>query len=251
MNFGLFLLFPTILNFANSDILQPPQPGEKQKIHSVDGKYRTCQELFENGYNESGVYPIHVHHSGHKRKIHVYCNSTENQSGTIILYRYYGKENFTRGFNDYRRGFGSTSTDYWVGLDNIIHIIATGQRVLTITMQDWLGNTRHARYQNFWLDPYPTYALHVSGFSGNVIDDLSYQNGREFATIDRVDPYGCSLHQKVGWWYNYCAYALLTGRYYYGGHYTPTGQFFDGLYWKDWTGFDYSLKFVSMSLSPN
>jgi len=105
--------------------------------------------------------------------------------------------------------------------------------------------------KRFWLDPYPTYALHVGGFSGNVIDDLSYQNGREFSTIDRVDPYGCSLHQQVGWWYNYCAYALLTGRYYYGGRYQPTTQFYDGIYWKDWAGYDYSLKYVTMALAPN
>lgn len=112
-------------------------------------------------------------------------------------FRYYGKENFTRSFSEYRYGFGSPSRDYWVGLDNILHIVAQGHRVLTITMQDWYNNTRYARYQSFWLDPYPTYALHAFGFSGNVVDDFSYHNGREFAAIDRVDQYGCALQQKV------------------------------------------------------
>ena len=56
------------------------------------------------------------------------------------------------------------------------------------------------------------------------------------------------MHQKAGWWYNYCAYALLNGIYYHGGKYQPSGGYYDGIYWKDWGGYDYSMKFVSMTV---
>ena len=53
----------------------------------------------------------------------------------------------------------------------------------------------------------------------------------------------------AGWWYNYCAYALLNGLYYTGGPYTPSGGYYDGIYWRDWLGYGYSLRFTRMSLS--
>ena len=53
----------------------------------------------------------------------------------------------------------------------------------------------------------------------------------------------------AGWWYNYCAYALLNGLYYQAGPYTPSGGYYDGIYWKDWLGYGYSLRFTRMMLS--
>ncbi len=79
-------------------------------------------------------------------------------------------------------------------------------------------------------------------------DDMSFSNGRYFYTYDYKDQYDCSVHMKAGWWYNYCAYALLNGHYYHGGPYNPTAGYYDGIYWKDWGGFNYSFKFVSMTI---
>jgi len=224
--------------------------GDPKDVKIVDGKYKSCQELFEHGYKTPGVYPLHL--SAHrKNKTFVFCNNTEAQSGVIILYRYSGMENFARGWYDYRLGFGSPHTDYFVGLDNIIKFISQGQRVLNVVAQDWSGRTAYARYSLFSLDPYPRYTLRIGGHSGTLPDDLWQHNGQEFYTKDRPDPHQCVAHQKVGWWYNYCAYALPTGYYYRTGHYKPVGQFYDGVYWSDWLGYDYSLRFLSFTLTPN
>lgn len=72
-----------------------------------------------------------------------------------------------------------------------------------------------------------------------------------FQTYDYPDQNQCAVHMRAGWWYNYCAYALLNGHYYSGGPYIPTGGFYDGIFWKDWRGFGYSLKFVSMVVSSS
>ena len=116
-------------------------------------------------------------------------------------------------------------------------------------MQDWHGNNRSVRYGHFSVSPAPYFQLNIYGFQGNVPDDLSHNNGMNFATYDRPDPNQCAAHQGGGWWYNYCTFALPTGRYYHGGPYTPTGGYYDGIYWKDWLGYGYSLKFISMTLS--
>lgn len=121
-------------------------------------------------------------------------------------------------------------------------------------MQDWSGNNRYAQYHYFALgDPQATaYSLHIAGFTGNVIDDLSYSNGMRFAAYDYTDPHNCAVHQKAGWWYNYCSYALLNGLYYKGGQYHPSSGYYDGIYWKDFNslGYGYSLKFVQMQIAP-
>ena len=83
---------------------------------------------------------------------------------------------------------------------------------------------------------------------GNVYDDMAFGNGMRFATFDYYDPNQCAVNQKAGWWYNYCSYALPNGVYYHGGPYTPSGSFYDGIYWKDWLGYGYSLKFITMTL---
>ena len=74
-----------------------------------------------------------------------------------------------------------------------------------------------------------------------------FQNGMYFYTPDRYDQNHCAVNMRCGWWFNYCAYTLPNGHYYPNGPYTP-GAYYDGIYWKDWLGFGYSLKFISMSL---
>lgn len=116
-------------------------------------------------------------------------------------------------------------------------------------MSDWHGNNRYATYNHFQVrDHTGKYQLSISGFSGNVPDDMSVSNGMYFTTLDYPDTHSCATHMKAGWWYNYCAFALPNGVYYTGGPYTP-GQYYDGIFWKDWMGFGYSLKFISMSVS--
>ena len=79
-------------------------------------------------------------------------------------------------------------------------------------------------------------------------DDLSYQSGNYFFTYDAPDQHGCAVNMHGGWWYYYCAYAHLNGVFYRGKYSPSPSGFYDGIYWKDWTGFDYSLKYVSMTL---
>ena len=116
-------------------------------------------------------------------------------------------------------------------------------------MQDWSGNSRYLTYTHFVVLPESNrYQMSISGPSGTVIDDMSYSNNCQFGTYDNPDYYKCAVNMQAGWWYNYCAYAFPNGYYYRGGPYTPTGGYYNGIFWKDWYGYGYSLKFIAMSV---
>ena len=111
------------------------------------------------------------------------------------------------------------------------------------------------QYAHFAIGPeVDGYRLSIGGYrSSHVLpDDLSHNNQMRFATYDRPDVHNCATNQRGGWWYNYCTLVLPTGKYYPGGHYVPLpGKFYDGIYYKDWLGFGYSLKYIKMELSVN
>lgn len=120
-------------------------------------------------------------------------------------------------------------------------------------MTTWApSTTKIANYGEFYVDSQDKgYALTVDDFggTGGLVDDLKDSNGRPFYATDYPDPLNCAVHYRGGWWFNRCAKAFLNGYHYPQGKYTPPGQFYDGIYWIDWLGADYSLQFVTMAVT--
>ena len=61
------------------------------------------------------------------------------------------------------------------------------------------------------------YELHVSGYSGNVGDQLAYHDGMKFTTYDRdLDVYApgnCAVYSYGAWWHNSCNNVNINGQY--------------------------------------
>lgn len=74
-------------------------------------------------------------------------------------------------------------------------------------------------------------------------DSLIRQNGAQFYTKDH-DTNTCAARFKGGWWYENCHDSNLNGLYLRGAHST----FADGIEWKAWHGYNYSLKFTEMKI---
>jgi len=60
-------------------------------------------------------------------------------------------------------------------------------------------------------------------------------------------PYHCAQSMKGGWWYGACHWSNLNGLYLSGPH-TSHG---DGINWKTWRGYNYSLRFTAMKIRPS
>ncbi|KAK3780103.1 hypothetical protein RRG08_036630 [Elysia crispata] len=179
------------------------------------------------------------------------CEFRDGNAFTVILRRVDSSVTFIQPWSVYEAGFGNPQGNYWAGLANIYHLTNTGyQKGLQINMQDWAGVNHNAVYRFFRLNERNTrYRLNVAGYSGTLPDDLQYQNNMPFSTYDAPDPYGCAANMYAGFWYNYCAYFLPTGRYYTSPYYTPAGTMYDGIFYKDWHDYNYSLKFVSWTVT--
>ena len=59
---------------------------------------------------------------------------------------------------------------------SVFRRLFAGNNYLRVDMADWYGQTRYATYTHFVvLDEKNYYRLIVSGFSGNVVDDMAHQ----------------------------------------------------------------------------
>jgi len=78
-------------------------------------------------------------------------------------------------------------------------------------------------------------------------DSLIRQLGHKFSTRDQDnDVYSgsCAVQYKGAWWYQICHDSNLNGLY-LGGNHT---SYADGVEWKDWKGYHYSLRFTEMKI---
>ncbi|KAL5014778.1 hypothetical protein ScPMuIL_009048 [Solemya velum] len=225
---------------------------KKEVVNRNDSKtFSNCNDARDAGYNKSGIYRLHMLRApsniSTKPTFHIYCKFTANNAFNVIQRRLDGTLNFNTFYHYYVNGFGHPTAEYWAGLNPIQYLTQTGSNRLQITLQEWNGNTVIVRYSHFSLSG-STYRLNIYGYVGSIADDMSFANGQDFHTSDYPDARNCAVNQKAGWWYNNCAYALLNGFYYRGGPYTPSGTFYDGIYWKDWLGYGYSLKYTEMAV---
>jgi len=81
-------------------------------------------------------------------------------------------------------------------------------------------------------------------------DSLTYHRGYKFSTRDQdndVRPSeSCAVKFKGAWWYKTFLRSNLNGLYLKGNH----TSFANGVEWKHWTGYRYSLRFTEMKIRP-
>lgn len=94
----------------------------------------------------------------------MFCDQETDGGGwTVIQKRQDGSENFFRGWQDYKNGFGSISGEFWIGLDKIHKMTSQRKYRLRVDLED----TAYAEYDYFAVgDEADEYRLKLGNFVG-------------------------------------------------------------------------------------
>ncbi|XP_064094062.1 fibrinogen-like protein 1 [Macrobrachium nipponense] len=188
----------------------------------LDTRPRDCYDLLRSGRNESGIYTIYPQTCGIPGEgVAVWCDMGEkevNEGGwTVVLLRrpLSTQVNFSRGWDDYRIGFGSPDTEYWIGNDVLHALTNRTTQVLRVDMTDWDGESRYQEYSSFHVaDGDHQYSLRLGTGSGTAGDALKRHDNMLFSTPDRDndthDSVNCADSYDSGFWFYICKHASPT-----------------------------------------
>ncbi|KAH8284932.1 hypothetical protein KR054_002932, partial [Drosophila jambulina] len=175
------------------------EPIPFPKYLMEESKTSSC----DNFTNTTGIQPYVFTWMGQDR---AFCDRKLKGPGWMVIQtRADGRTNFYREWSEYVEGFGDLAGEYFIGLENL-HNFTTkfAPCELLIQLEDFEGETRYARYDNFKVgDEDSSYELKSLGrYSGNAGDALSYNLHSKFATSDRDSPDECAQLKVGAWWYS-------------------------------------------------
>ncbi|CAK8688279.1 unnamed protein product [Clavelina lepadiformis] len=227
-----------------------------------------CTSIYASGSTSSGIYPIWL--KERFQFTYVYCDMdlvATKKGWTTIQRRLNGELNFERGWDDYVRGFGNPSSEYWLGLENIYRLSRQTRFSVNILgainiklpkvgfdLEDWDGEKAFVQYSNILFEQKASnYWLKVDGLITARKGSFSIApiSGNEFSTPDRDndndDQSHCAQNYKSGWWFENCLEANLNG---------PYPKYKQPMSWKNifWFGWhdvnpkNTALRFVSIKL---
>ena len=100
--------------------------------------------------------------------IDVFCDQTTAGGGWLVFQkRLDGSVDFYRGWAEYKRGFGSLTGEFWLGLDNIHRLTSSGSYTLRFHLEDFDGKTYYAEYDLFKVGSEgERYQLSVGNYKG-------------------------------------------------------------------------------------
>ncbi|XP_068962642.1 fibroleukin-like [Petaurus breviceps papuanus] len=225
--------------------------------------YKDCWDYYEKGRKSNGIYKVTP--DSRNKSFDVYCDMETMGGGwTVLQKRLDGSTNFNRTWEDYKKGFGNLSREFWLGNDNIHLLTKSKEMVLRIDLEDFKGVTLYALYDQFYVaNEYLKYRLHIGNYSGTAGNALHfnkyYNHDLKFFTTpdkdnDRYPSGNCGHYYSSGWWFDACLSANLNGKYY---HQKYRGVF-NGIYWGTWpgmtnsepNGFKHSFKRAKMMIRP-
>ena len=84
--------------------------------------------------------------------------------------------NFSRGWTEYKFGFGNLSGEFWLGNDNLHRIAAADNMTLRVDLEDFERNVTFAEYSIFKVaDGSDKYRLWIGGYNGTAGDSMAFQ----------------------------------------------------------------------------
>ena len=108
---------------------------------------KNCADRYTSGERKNGVYSINPDDS---EVIEVFCDQTTAGGGWLVFQkRLDGSVDFYQGWAEYKRGFGSLTGEFWLGLDKIRRLTSSGSHKLRVDLEDFAGQSYYAEYDLF------------------------------------------------------------------------------------------------------
>ncbi|XP_060067075.1 angiopoietin-related protein 6-like [Ylistrum balloti] len=136
---------------------------------------------------------------------------------TVVQRRFNGNISFDNDWNAYKNGFGDPLGEFWIGLELMHQLTASGPHSLLVLVESWKGVRKYAQYDNFELAPETdNYRLNVTGYSGTAGDCLNKKNHNhmQFSTKDKDNDLthnSCADAFKSGFWFASCSSCNING----------------------------------------
>ncbi|XP_058034621.1 tenascin-N [Ahaetulla prasina] len=207
-----------------------------------------CSQTQQNGNSISGLYTIYLNGDSNK-PFEVYCDMTTDGGGWIMIQRRStGQLDFSKRWKNYVEGFGSSSGEFWLGLEKLHNLTRPARLPYELRVDLRTHNeSAYATYDFFQVgSSRDRYKLSLGNYRGTAGDAMTYHNGRKFTTIDKdndVAITNCAITHHGGWWYKNCHLANLNGKY--GEH-----KHSEGINWEPWKGHLYSIPYAEMKIRP-
>lgn len=207
---------------------------------------RDCWEQRMNGEVQSGLFNIFRGGDSQEQKT-VYCDMESDGGGWIVFQRRMdGSTNFYRDWADYKNGFGNMTSEFWLGNIALHQITSSAPYELRVDLRAG-DESAYAVYDDFRVEgENQQFRLRLGKYRGTAGDSMDYHNNMVFSTRDRdtqrrILP--CAMSYRGAWWYRNCHYANLNGLY-------ANNKDHQGVNWKTWKGFEFSIPFTEMKMRP-
>ncbi|XP_062846537.1 angiopoietin-1 [Trichomycterus rosablanca] len=236
----------SLLNLCSKDGVVP----NRTKQADEEKKFRDCADLYEAGFQKSGVYTINISPQETKK---VFCNMESAGGGWLVIqHREDGSVDFQRTWKEYKMGFGSVSAEHWLGNEFVFMLTSQKQYTLRVELIDWDGHQAFSQYERFHIgNEKNNYRLSLKSHSGTAGRQSSMvMHGADFSTKDMDNDNcncKCSLMLTGGWWFDACGPSNLNGMYYTQGQHIGK---LNGIKWHYFKGPSYSLRATTMMIRP-
>ena len=100
----------------------------------------------------------------------VFCDhKTAGGGWTVFQKRMDGSVDFYRAWDDYKRGFGNLSGEFWLGLDKIHRLTVSSSNKLRVDLERFYGLSGVAEYSFFSVaNETANYKLSLGNYSGKL-----------------------------------------------------------------------------------
>ncbi|KAF6092170.1 angiopoietin like 4 [Phyllostomus discolor] len=227
--------------------------GHAHNISHSQRLPRDCQELFEEGERQSGLFQIQPQGS---LPFLVNCKMTADGGWTVIQRRQDGSVDFNQPWEAYKAGFGDPQGEFWLGLEKVHLILGDRDSHLAVKLQDWEGNAESLQFPVRLGGEDTAYSLQVTAPVASKLGATTVTPSGlslPFSTWDQDhDLHGdknCAKSLSGGWWFGSCSHSNLNGQYF---HSIPRQrqQRKKGIFWKTWRGRYYPLQATTMLIQP-